>query len=119
MSTSPSPSPHIVAWIGLDWADETHAVCLQAAGSADLESSALIGMRSSAAGAGTFINLETLFFGGCETCGEGLRSPAKETPGPATNFRPDRSTITQRASSGAGRLDRQRILRCRPARTLL
>jgi transposase len=41
MSTSPSPSPHIVAWIGLDWADETHAVCLQAAGSADLESSAL------------------------------------------------------------------------------
>ena len=41
MSTSPSPSPHIVAWIGLDWADETHAVCLQATGSADLESSAL------------------------------------------------------------------------------
>jgi len=30
-----------VAWIGLDWADETHAVCLQATGSADLESSAL------------------------------------------------------------------------------
>lgn len=41
MPTSPSPSPHIVAWIGLDWADETHAVCLQAAGSAELEPSAL------------------------------------------------------------------------------
>ena len=57
-------------------------------------SSPLIGMRSSAAGAGTLINLETLFLGDCETCGEGLRSPAKETPGLATNFRPDRSTIT-------------------------
>lgn len=41
------------------------------------------------------------------------------TPRPATNSRPDRSTITGRASSGAGRSGRQRILRCRPSRTLL
>lgn len=41
MSTSPSQPLPIVAWIGLDWADETHAVCLQAAGSANLEPSAL------------------------------------------------------------------------------
>jgi transposase len=41
METSPSLVPHIVAWVGLDGADRTPAVCLQATGSAHLERSAL------------------------------------------------------------------------------
>jgi transposase len=32
-----SGSPSIVAWIGLDWADQEHQVCLQAVGSARVE----------------------------------------------------------------------------------
>ncbi len=37
MENSASSSLPIVAWAGLDWADQAHAVCLQADGSAHLE----------------------------------------------------------------------------------
>jgi transposase len=37
MENSASSSLPIVAWVGLDWADQAHAVCLQAAGSSHLE----------------------------------------------------------------------------------
>jgi transposase len=37
MENSASPSLHVVAWVGLDWADQAHAVCLQAAASSHLE----------------------------------------------------------------------------------
>jgi hypothetical protein len=37
MENSPSCSLPIVAWVGLDWADQAHAVCLQADGSAHRE----------------------------------------------------------------------------------
>jgi len=42
MESKPKPesepeSPPIVAWIGIDWADQEHHVCLQAAGSAEVE----------------------------------------------------------------------------------
>ena len=37
MDNSASASPPIVAWVGLDWADQKHDVCLQAGGSAHLE----------------------------------------------------------------------------------
>lgn len=33
-----SSTPPIVAWVGLDWADRQHAVCLQATGSSPIES---------------------------------------------------------------------------------
>jgi transposase len=37
MENSPSITPPIVAWMGLDWADQKHDVCLQATDSTDLE----------------------------------------------------------------------------------
>ena len=37
MDHAASLTPSIVAWIGLDWADQKHDVCLQATDSADLE----------------------------------------------------------------------------------
>jgi transposase len=37
MENASSPVHPIVAWVGLDWADQTHAVCRQAAGSSELE----------------------------------------------------------------------------------
>ena len=37
MEDSASPSLHIAAWVGLDWADRAHAICLQAADSSHLE----------------------------------------------------------------------------------
>jgi transposase len=41
MENSPSVSHPIVAWVGLDWADQAHAVCLQVTGSRDVERSEL------------------------------------------------------------------------------
>jgi transposase len=41
MENSTSVPSNIVAWVGLDWADELHVVCLQAAGSSALEHSTL------------------------------------------------------------------------------
>ena len=41
MENAPSLVPNIVAWVGLDWADQAHAVCLQAANSSLLERSEL------------------------------------------------------------------------------
>ena len=37
MDNSASPALPITAWVGLDWADQSHAVCLQAGGSSPLE----------------------------------------------------------------------------------
>jgi hypothetical protein len=37
MDNSASPALPIAAWVGLDWADQSHAVCLQAGGSSPLE----------------------------------------------------------------------------------
>ena len=37
MDPSASLAPAIVAWVGLDWADQKHDVCLQASRSADVE----------------------------------------------------------------------------------
>ena len=37
MDHAASLTPPIVAWIGLDWADQKHDVCLQATGSAEVE----------------------------------------------------------------------------------
>jgi transposase len=37
MNDSASLTPAIVAWIGLDWADQKHDICLQASGSAALK----------------------------------------------------------------------------------
>ena len=37
MNKSASDAQPIVAWVGLDWADQKHDVCLQASGSADIE----------------------------------------------------------------------------------
>jgi transposase len=37
MDNSASPALPITAWVGLDWADQSHAVCLQADGSSPLE----------------------------------------------------------------------------------
>ena len=37
MNNSASIAPSIVAWIGLDWADQKHDICLQATGSSDRE----------------------------------------------------------------------------------
>jgi len=37
MDHATSLTPAIVAWIGLDWADQKHDVCLQAVGSTDVE----------------------------------------------------------------------------------
>jgi transposase len=41
LENAPSLVPNIVAWVGLDWADQAHAVCLQAANSSLLERSEL------------------------------------------------------------------------------
>ena len=41
MQNSPSVSHPLVAWVGLDWADQAHAVCLQVTGSSDVERSEL------------------------------------------------------------------------------
>lgn len=41
METSPRLPHPIVAWVGLDWADQQHVVCLQAADSSALERSTL------------------------------------------------------------------------------
>jgi len=41
MPNSASTLNPIVAWVGLDWADQQHVVCLQAAGSSALEHSTL------------------------------------------------------------------------------
>jgi transposase len=41
MPNSTSTLKHVVAWIGLDWADQQHEVCLQAAGSSAVEHSTL------------------------------------------------------------------------------
>lgn len=35
---TPTPIPEVVAWVGLDWADQAHAISLQAVGSSRLES---------------------------------------------------------------------------------
>lgn len=37
MKHSLSDTPPIVAWVGLDWADQRHDLCLQASGASDLE----------------------------------------------------------------------------------
>jgi transposase len=37
MNNSASTAPPIVAWVGLDWADQKHDICLQATGSGDRE----------------------------------------------------------------------------------
>jgi transposase len=37
MNHSASVTPPIVAWVGLDWADQQHDICLQSSGSTDLE----------------------------------------------------------------------------------
>ena len=37
MDKSASFIPLIVAWVGLDWADQKHDICLQARGSSDVE----------------------------------------------------------------------------------
>jgi transposase len=39
MNPAASFPPTIVAWIGLDWADQKHDICLQATGSTDIECS--------------------------------------------------------------------------------
>ena len=41
MPNSASLAPNIVAWVGLDWADQAHAVCLQEAGASPVEHSEL------------------------------------------------------------------------------
>jgi hypothetical protein len=37
MNNSASIAPPIVAWVGLDWADQKHDICFQASGSADIK----------------------------------------------------------------------------------
>jgi hypothetical protein len=49
---------------------------------------------------------------------ESLEGEVPDTPHPATSIPPHRSTIARRLSSGAGRSDAQRTLRCRPVGTL-